>query len=394
MLLSCASNAHREAASQNDYDIPSEENALYYSKSSRSIDLAAGGSAVPRARRAMLSAPMPAAAPMAIEEAQALADEAGAVYGSAGDGGMLADMASARMVNYTGNITMQTSEPEMLIDTVANWTKAKNGSISIRRNGFISLQIPVAEFKNFFNQILGLGRVTSKNISASDITEAYSDNAARLKIAESTLARLHQLLAVAKTEQEKIALLKEIQRVSEQIEQRKLEEKELLRQATFSTINLWVSNIPTAIPYRAHVKAFEWFSNLANNSINGKALKLSIPKDFIETSDTKREWSTASALNAKFSAFERKNEPKGTTSFWAEAMLEFFKSKYATELKTEEKFSLVRLQNFRTEPEVHYIAILKKSDEKTLRIAVAYFPNIEAEKKNSEAVLEVLRRVK
>jgi len=29
-----------------------------------------------------------------------------------------------------------------------------------------------------------------------------------------------------------------------------------------------------------------------------------------------------------------------------------------------------------------------------LRIAVAYFPNIEAEKKNSEAVLEVLRRVK
>jgi len=309
----------------------------------------------------------------------------------------VADMAPARMVNYTGSISMQSAEPEVLIDTVAALAKAKGGSISNRRNSFISLQIPVAEFKTFFNQILKLGRVTSKNISASDITEAYSDNAARLKIAESTLARLQHLLAAAKTEQEKIALLKEIQRVSEQIEQRKLEEKELLRQAAFSTINLWVSNIPVVIPYRANIKAFEWFSYLPiinSYSNKEKALKLSVPKDFIETEDTKRVWSTASALNAKFKAFERKNEPKGTSSFWAEAMLEFFKSQYATELKTEENFSLVRLQSFGTEPEVHYIALLKKSDEKTLRIAVAYFPNTETEKKNSEAVLEVLRRVK
>jgi hypothetical protein len=394
LLLSCASNAHREAGSKYDYDMASEDNSVYYSKSSNLYAGSAGGGApTPRpARRAMLAAAMPAA--MNLEQAQRLQDEA--EYDAGGsDGAMVAGMASARMINYTGSITMQSSEPELLIDTVATWTKAKGGSISNRRNGFISLQIPVAEFKNFFNQILKLGRVTSKNISASDITEAYSDNAARLKIAESTLARLHQLLVAAKTEQEKIALLKEIQRVSEQIEQRKLEEKELLRQAAFSTINLWVSNIPTAIPYRAHIKAFEWFSllpNMSSYSDKNKALKLSVPKDFIETS-TKRKWSAASALNAKFSAFERKNEPKGTTSFWAEAMLEFFKDRFSAELKTEENFSLVRLLNF-VSAEVHYIALLKKSDEKTLRIAVAYFPDIEVEKKNSEAVLEVLRRVK
>jgi len=320
-------------------------------------------------------------------------------YGA--DGDMAADASStsyqARMINYTGSISMQSAEPEVLIDTVAAWTKAKGGSISNRRNGFISLQIPVAEFKNFFNQILKLGRVTSKNISASDITEAYADNAARLKIAESTLARLQHLLAAAKTEKEKIALLKEIQRVSEQIEQRKLEEKELLRQAAFSTINLFVSNISEVIPYRAKISAFGWFKYLLNkNALSNKekALKLSVPKDFIEVEDSNKMWSTASALNAKFFAIERKNEPQGTPSFWAEAMLEFFKTQYAVELKTEENFSLVRLQNFGTEPEVHYIALLKKSDEKTLRIAVAYFPNVEAEKKNSEAVLEVLRRVK
>jgi len=380
LLISCASNAHREGAY-----FAAADNALAYEQAE--ADYAA---AAPRAARMMKAAG--GRGMLLMSAAESLAD------GEYGGDMQVAGSTSAgyqeRMVNYTGSITMQSAEPEVLIDTVAALAKAKGGSISNRRNSFISLQIPVAEFKNFFNQILKLGRVTSKNISASDITEAYADNAARLSIAESTLARLQQLLAAAKTEQEKIALLKEIQRVSEQIEQRKLEEKELLRQAAFSTINLWVSNIPAVIPYRANIKAFEWFSNLLNNSNSGKALKLSIPKDFIETADTKREWSAASALNAKFSAFERKNEPQGTTNFWAEAMLEFFKSQYAAELKTEENFSLIRLQSFGTEPEIHYIALLKKSDEKTLRIAVAYFPNIEAEKKNSEAVLEVLRRAK
>jgi hypothetical protein len=384
LLLSCASNVHKEALQYNENAVAYDE-AGYYS------------AAPPRAAK-MLRAQASMDKGMRIGGAAGFAD-----YGG-GDGMMVEqaaeDMSSAnyqtRMVNYTGSITMQSAEPEVLIDTVAALAKAKGGSISNRRNSFISLQIPVAEFKNFFNQILKLGRVISKNISASDITEAYADNAARLSIAESTLARLQHLLAVAKTEQEKIAILKEIQRVSEQIEQRKLEEKELLRQAAFSTINLWVSNIPAVIPYRSNIKAFEWFSNLPNINIHSnreKALKLSIPKDFIETSDTKREWSTASALNAKFKAFERKNEPQGTTSFWAEAMLEFFKDKYSAELKTEENFSLIRLLNSIT-AEVHYIVLLKKSDEKTLRIAVAYFPDIEAEKKNSEAVLEVLRRVK
>ncbi|MDR2555876.1 MAG: DUF4349 domain-containing protein [Fibromonadaceae bacterium] len=374
LLWACAGSRNDQILYEYD---SADEGGTYEMSMSRSFDGVAGG----RIRAAKASsmesmelaagnsiAPMPASAPR-----------------------------QERMVNYTGNINMQSATPEAVIDTVVERAKAKGGSVTNRRNGYVSLQIPVAEFKNFFNQILTLGRVTSKNISASDITEAYADNAARLKIAESTLSRLQHLLAAARTEQEKIALLKEIQRVSEQIEQRKLEEKELLRLAAFSTINLWVGNIPTAITSKANIRAFEWFSGLPNMNFipnEKKALKLSVPKDFIETADTRREWSAASALNAKFQAFEWENEPQGSILFWAEAMLESFKTRYSTELKIEENFALIRLQSFGAVPEVHYIALLRKSDRKTLRIAVAYFPNIEVEKKNSETVLEVLRGVK
>jgi len=300
-----------------------------------------------------------------------------------------------RMVNYTGEIHLENSQPETVIDTVVQRAVAKGGSVSNRRNGFVSLQIPVAEFKDFFNYILTLGKITGKSIYASDITDAYSDNAARLRIAESTLARLLELLAAAKTEQEKITLLKEIQRVSEQIEQRKLTEKELLRKAAFSTINLSARNTPVQV-YSIKISAFGWFHELPYGYRFPfyKPLKLSVPQNFIETEDSGTKWSAASALSAEFLAFEKENNPQGTPDFWANAMLEYFKSQYNTELKSEENFSLLRLQSFETEPRVSYIAILKKSDKKTLKIAIAKFPSLDAEQKNSEAVMEVLRRAK
>jgi predicted XRE-type DNA-binding protein len=298
------------------------------------------------------------------------------------------------MVNYTGNISLQSAQPEAVIDTVIQKAKAKGGHVSHQRNGFVTLQIPVAEFKTFFDYILTLGQVTSKNIFARDITDAYTDNAERLRIAETTMARLQQLLASAKSEQEKIALLKEIQRVSEQIEQAKLTEKELLRLAAFSTIHLNVSNIPLPVVRRMNIVAFEWFSLLPNSVPSRKAFKLNVPKDFVKIRDTRREWKAASALYTELWGFERENEPQGTIDFWANAMLNFFKSRYKTELKTEESFSLIRLETSDSEPMVYYIAILKESNKKDLKIALAKFPSREAEKKDSEAIKESLRRAK
>jgi len=296
-----------------------------------------------------------------------------------------------RMVNYTGNINLESATPEEVIDTVVQKAVAKGGSVNNRRNGYVSLQIPIAEFRTFFNYILTLGKAISNSIAAEDITDAYADNASRLRIAESTLERLQELLKVAKTEHEKVALLKEIQRVSEQIEQRKLTEKELLRKAAFSTINLSVRNEPAkAIPYRTSIKAFEWFMRLPNMQPLGKPIELRIPQDFIETEDSKKKWSAASALNTELIAFDRKNNPQGTPSFWMDAMFDFFKSRYSAEIKEE----VLRLQTIGHQPEVYYIAILKKSDKKTLRIAVAKFPSLEAEQKNSDAVKAVLKEEK
>jgi hypothetical protein len=300
---------------------------------------------------------------------------------------------AARMVNYTGNIGLQSAEPEAVIDTVVQKAKAKGGHVSHQRNGFVTLQIPVAEFKTFFNYILTLGQITNKNIFASDITDAFADNAERLRIAETTLARLQQLLSAAKAEQEKIALLKEIQRVSEQIEQAKLTEKELLRMAAFSTIHLSVANLPLPAPRYVNIEAFRWFDEL-EYFYSRKCIKLNVPQNFIIVKKDHFNWRAASALNTLFWGFERKNDPQGSVDFWTNAMLNFFKPKYKTELKAEESFSLIRLETYDAKPVVYYIAILKESNKKTLKIAQAKFQNLEAEKKDSEAIKEALRRAK
>ncbi|GHV14202.1 hypothetical protein AGMMS49938_09920 [Fibrobacterales bacterium] len=307
----------------------------------------------------------------------------------------------SRLVNYDGRISLQVAEPESVIDTVVKNAAAKGGSVGNRRNGFVSLQIPVGEFKAFFNWVLTLGFVADKSISATDITEQYTDNDTQLRIAQTTLTRLQQLLSAAKTEQEKLALLKDIQRVSEQIEQKKIREKELLRQANFSTLSLSVSNIPRQIkplPTRK-IEAFEWLNNLLDKNICAcqssiSPLKLTPPKDFIETEDSKKSWSAASALNAEFWAFKRKNNPQGTADFWANAILNHFKNEYSAELTKNENYSLIRLQTATDIPEIYYIAILNKTDKKYLRIAEAYFPNLEAENKHGQSVKETLGGVR
>jgi len=306
-------------------------------------------------------------------------------------GGSAGGIKAQRMVNYTGNISLESPAPEAVIDTVAQRAVAKGGSVNNRRNGFVSLQIPVAQFKEFFDYILTLGRVIDKNLYASDITDAYADNAARLRISENTLARLQELLKFAKTEKEKLALLKEIQKVSEQIEQAKLTEKELLRKAAFSTINLNVRNEPPKImPYSVNIKAFEWFRQVPNMQSLGKPIKLKVPQDFIETEDSRKRWSVASALNSEFIAFERENNPQGTPQFWINAMHTHFKTIFNAEIKED----ILRLQSTGPEPMVYYIAALKSSNKKTLRIAVTKFPSLEAEQKNSDAVKTALKEAK
>lgn len=294
-----------------------------------------------------------------------------------------------RMVNYNGEIHLQSAEPEAVIDTVVQRAVAKGGSVNVRRNGFVSLQIPIAEFKPFFEYILTLGRITDKNIFANDITEAFTDNAERLRIAENTLARFQELLAQAKTELEKLTLLKEIQKLSEQIEQMKLTEKELLKKAQFSTITLWASNIPTHWVRPLKLLAFVWLDFLPEMECTHikDGIEINASKDFIQN---KEEYCFASALNSELLAFERENDPQGTPDFWKDAMMEYFKNQYSV----QKEDSYIRLQTFEPEPRIIYISILKSSTEKKLKIAIAKFPNKEAEDKDSASVINVFKEAK
>lgn len=301
----------------------------------------------------------------------------------------------ARLVNYRGSARLESPEPETVIDTVVQRAAAAGGMIRSRRTGFVSLLIPVTIFKPFFESVLSLGRVVDKRISARDITEAFADNAAALRIAESTLARLQELLAAATAEMEKLALLKEIQRISEEIEQRKLQEKDLLSQANFSTIDLSVQNTPLPEPVRFNFNAFGWFASLASSHCGAldstqKVISMDTPLHFVKVEENR---CAASARNSEFFAFERENNPQGSVDFWTSALIEFFKTTYQTELKKEDAYTFIRLQSYDADPKVIYIAVLNQSDQKTLKIACAFFPNADAEKADAKAILDVLGRV-
>ena len=309
-------------------------------------------------------------------------------------GGAARAAAPHRMVNYNGNINLQSPEPGAVIDSAIQMAKGIGGFAENRYgNRSVALKIPSKQFRDFFSQILSLGIVLHKEIFANDITDAYQDNELRLRIAQDLLARLQELLQNSKSDKEKITLLKEIQRVNEEIERRKITERELARKAEFATLNLNVEPVVYHHGKEYAPRGFEWFYGIDNqNKVLGTPVKFPIPKNFVESVDTKKKWASASSDGVEFSAFEVETNIEGNNEFWTKAMQNHFKNSYKTSLENEGNYSLLRLEPFNPNQPVCYIILPKHKNK--IKIARVMFPNSNLEQKHSSAVKDAVKEAK
>jgi len=82
----------------------------------------------------------------------------------------------------------------------------------------ITIRVPVDRFHEIFAKVIALGDVLDKSVTAEDITEAWSEVDLRLQTARATRERLMSILARTKDEKQKIQILKQIQRLTEEID--------------------------------------------------------------------------------------------------------------------------------------------------------------------------------
>lgn len=300
--------------------------------------------------------------------------------------------AKQRMVHYDGFAKLKVTSPEATLDAAVRIAEGVKGYVESRSGNVVHLRVPVASIREVFAQVLGLGDVLARKLSAQDITDAYLSAELRLKTLRASRDRLVDLLPSA-NENQKISLLREIQRLSEQVVALEVQVRTLQQLAVFSRITVEVvPRQPANTSPVDELQAFRWIHALSpfGRSVAGEhdELELEPPANMVVTATDDDYWVAESADGAQIWASKLENEPRGDTVFWANAL----KTRLAKEYATVEETRIGKFQFVRIVDETYRYLVGVSADDDDLQLIEIYYPTPEHEKRHGAAIQATVER--
>lgn len=295
-----------------------------------------------------------------------------------------------RMVHYDGHVRLRVTRPDEAADQIATIATGMGGRVERLTATYVTVRVPVDRFNDAFQQILKLGDVISKSITAEDVTESYLALDLRLETARATRDRLVALLAKSTDPYEKLSLLREIQRVSEEIDRLENQVRTLKSLAADSRITAEL--VPRA-PLVTQGPAFEtsefaWIRGLTPFDRKvmalGDYLKLPVPDGMVAL-DLHKRFVAESADGARIWAVELDNVPAGDTAFWMDAVKQRLAPDYASaEVQDVGGYKVLRLVERSDDPYIWWIGLRAEGDD--LDLVEVLFPTKAHEQKHGDAV--------
>jgi len=165
---------------------------------------------------------------------------------------------------YTAQLHLAVFEVEEVQARLIAQIGELGGFVAHQRAQELRLRVPAANFQQALRLIEGEGDLLHRDIQAQDVSEQYRDLLIRIQNAEAMRDRLEALLARANTVEDALRIERELQRLTESIEQMKGVQRRLADQVSLSTITI-VFRVRAAEPERqpAEVRLpFGWVYDL------------------------------------------------------------------------------------------------------------------------------------
>ncbi len=236
-----------------------------------------------------------------------------------------ASPAAARMVHYDGYVRLRVARLEEGLDAVRAEAEALGGHVEQVSGNRIAVRVPVASFRAGFDRILTLGEVLDKSLTAQDVTDAFTSVDLRLKTAEATRTRLQALLAKAEEEQEKLQLIRQIQRLTEEIDRLTAQVRTLSALASFSRISVDLEP-REALAWQGpedDVEQLAWIRRLSplrsSSPVESRKLDLPVPEGLVRL-EPRGPYVAEAPDGARIWAWKVKNDPQGGADFWIQAV--------------------------------------------------------------------------
>lgn len=286
------------------------------------------------------------------------------------------DEKAQRMVHYSGWAAIRSPRPRELVASVEKIAGEAGGHVESAAGDRVTVRVPAPKFTEVFAKIKALGPVLQQSVSADDVTEAFTAVELRLATLRTLRTRLQTLLAQAKSEQDKLALLAELQRVSEELDQRESQSRTLQGLADMSRITVEARRSERAIAARQDPSGFDWIRGLspfARPFTEGRRLEVGTPEGLVVLSP-KGPFVAESADGAVVWTLRRPNDPVGDGAFWAEAVKDRVSDEYAkAEIREVGAWRCVVLDEASEDP--YQWRICLKSTAREVWVTQALFPS-------------------
>lgn len=297
------------------------------------------------------------------------------------------------LVVYLGYLKLRVKRLLEAVDAITRSTEEAGGYIESLGARVVIVRIPATDFEEAMETFAALGDVLDRRVKALDVTAQFTDLRARLAVAKEARERLLKLLDQVKDVQERLRILQEVKRLTEQIESIESTLSTLQNLVDFFTITIELEPILSAGAAIEHRSPFGWVRALVAHDgtiQEGKgAVALTLPKDFVQFTDDDA-WRAQAADTTTLRIGRVPNEPRGDAEFWADAVLHEMDGR-DEELVEDGTAGLVTYRVFRNkdvQPRTYLVGVHVRGDD--LWVVEAFYPTEDAFQRHHRAVTEAL----
>ena len=340
-----------------------------------------------------LDAPAPSPSPLAATEAKA-AGEAAAVASRQPDGSQTRPpgQAQPRLRIYTGYMEIVVNEVERVRERVVDVAGQLGGYVESTTAEYVVVRVPAERLEEAMRLVSELGELRARSVETSDVTEEYADLGRRIEVERKTRDRLYALLERTTDVEERVRILREIRRLTEDIESMTSALSVLSEQIKLSRLTVrLIPRMEQGAEGTPRIP-FPWIARLQPLNPSGgrmsQPLGLKLPAEYAVFESTERVRAEA-ADGTRLSVGAVSNSPGGDTMFWSTALKWHLGQLYrTTEALTAGSFQGAVFESKDIVPYHYLVAVAVRGDQ--IVLAEAFFPDAASRERRLEGIRGVL----
>jgi hypothetical protein len=284
---------------------------------------------------------------------------------------------------YSGFCRLMVDEVEEAKADLTRFAEQNGGYVESASQNTIVLRVPAAGFRELFEAVLDKGELLYQSIETYDVSDTLRDQQARLRTAERARGRLYTLLERTEDVEERLAILREIKRLSEEIEGIRLRLQSLESQISFSRITVeLVARLPIEQMHREEIP-FPWIASLQPlaGSLPRMRGRVSLPlgEEFAVLESRPFRAENSDGVRVRIGSIG--NQPDGDEEFWQRALVHHLEPYYrsAEALQAGTTRGVLFTSKDRN-PYAYLVAV--HVEGRTLYVLEVFFPNLETRERH------------